>query len=263
MNGKRLETREKLFERLHEPSLKKVVNMQVKYLEIGLKKLENVAYTSVSKWAEKSVKLPAGMTPFPGLIDFDRSPYLRGMIDAFNDPQAKQITLMTSSQVGKSTSLLCILLWSIVNIPQSILFVTWRESDAEVFSKKLFWPAVEANEAIHKLFHFGNESKKRDQKTSIRSFTGGQVYFCSSGAEGDTKGKSAGVVILDEVSNWTNHNIVEDAIHRSNNYPDAKVVMASTPHYHGCPISTHYERGDQRKFFVPCPYCKDMAPLDF
>ena len=57
---------------------------------------------TVSEWAERNRFLSVETAAESGLWRTSRTPYLREVMDAFNDPRVKHIVFVAASQVGKA-----------------------------------------------------------------------------------------------------------------------------------------------------------------
>ncbi len=57
---------------------------------------------TISQWADAERQLSPEASAEPGQWSTDRAPYLRGIMDAVNDPSTHTVTWMSSSQVGKT-----------------------------------------------------------------------------------------------------------------------------------------------------------------
>ena len=61
---------------------------------------------SVSEWADRHRILHPLTSAEPGKWSTDRTPYLREIMDSFSDPACERVTLMASTQVGKTECIL-------------------------------------------------------------------------------------------------------------------------------------------------------------
>ncbi|MBT7131311.1 MAG: phage terminase large subunit family protein, partial [Planctomycetes bacterium] len=61
---------------------------------------------SVSEWANRHRILHPLTSAEPGRWRTDRTPYLKAIMDSFSDPKVERITLMASTQVGKTETIL-------------------------------------------------------------------------------------------------------------------------------------------------------------
>jgi phage terminase large subunit GpA-like protein len=57
---------------------------------------------TVSQWADQYRILNSVTSAEPGRWKTSRTPYLKGIMDAFTDPLVEEITVMAASQVGKT-----------------------------------------------------------------------------------------------------------------------------------------------------------------
>ena len=82
-----------------------------------------------SEWNEKNRVMTVGVSPFPGRFSYDRTPYLKGIVDCFSpDHPAHTIAAMKGAQVGVSTGVIeAAIGWIISQCPGNILFLTGHQ----------------------------------------------------------------------------------------------------------------------------------------
>ena len=73
--------------------------------EIELRAWQRPREISVSDWVDEHRYLDPLTSAEPGQWMTDRTPYLKGIMDAFIDPMLEDITIMASTQVGKTESM--------------------------------------------------------------------------------------------------------------------------------------------------------------
>ena len=61
---------------------------------------------SISEWADRYMVLPEGSNE-SGHYSSDTIPYQKGIMDAITDPEVVDVAVMSSSQVGKTTIIMC------------------------------------------------------------------------------------------------------------------------------------------------------------
>ena len=81
---------------------------------------------TVSEWADKFRFLNPITSAEPGRWKTQRTPYLRGIMDAFTDPYCEEITVMAASQIGKTEAMLNMLAFLIDQDPGPTLMVLPR-----------------------------------------------------------------------------------------------------------------------------------------
>ena len=142
----------------------------------ALKPPENL---TVSQWAEKYRRLSSEASAEPGRWRNARTPYLREIMDSFNDPKVSHIVLVAASQVGKSECMNNMIGYIIDQDPGSILFIQPTEVDAKEYSKLRIAPMVKDTPALR---HKVAAAKSRDSANTIKqkAYPGGILTLCGS-----------------------------------------------------------------------------------
>ncbi len=217
-----------------------------------------------SEWAETNVKIPVG-NAVPGFIRFDNAPYQREPLDMLVDPDCYRITLMWAAQVGKTQLALCGQGYHITMRPVSQMMMQPSQSDLQVWMNSKFNPMVDANPALRDRLA---KPRGRDgvNNSSMKSYPGGFLMFAWSGSPKTMRGRSAPIIIADEVDGYEGSNEghpVSLLWQRAATFGDQrKLVEISTPTIKGQSyIEAAYEAGDQRRFWVPCPDCGEHQVL--
>ncbi len=217
-----------------------------------------------SEWAETNVKIPVG-NAVPGFIRFDNAPYQREPLDMLVDPDCYRITLMWAAQVGKTQLALCGQGYHITMRPVSQMMMQPSQSDLQVWMNSKFNPMVDANPALRDRLA---KPRGRDgvNNSSMKSYPGGFLMFAWSGSPKTMRGRSAPIIIADEVDGYEGSNEghpVSLLWQRAATFGDQrKLVEISTPTIKGQSyIEAAYEAGDQRRFWVPCPHCGEHQVL--
>ena len=95
---------------------------------------------SISQWADAKRYLSPESSAEPGKYYTERAEYCRGIMDALSDPTVKEIDVMTSSQIGKSTLLENFIGYFIDQDPAPILLIQPTLEMAKVFSTEPVGP---------------------------------------------------------------------------------------------------------------------------
>lgn len=220
---------------------------------------------TVSEFADDQLIVPTG--PLEGTKwRTDTAPYQRGIVDAFHEPGVEQAVVMTSSQVGKTSLALNLTAYHIVHDPCPILVVEPTvDPMAKDFSKNRLDPLVKATPALEE------RVSKRRQKggsstTYLKTFRGGFLAIAGANSAASLAARSIRLLILDEIDRYPPElrgegDTISVAMKRTAAYRGRRrILMESTPTVRDGPIDTWYRRGDQRKFFIPCPECGEMEP---
>lgn len=94
-------------------------NLFVNTIKATLKKPEKL---TVSQWAEK-YRILDESSNFSGQWSNDITPYLVGIMDAFNDPYIQEINFCKPTQVGGTEAMLNMLGWIIMDSPSPTMIV--------------------------------------------------------------------------------------------------------------------------------------------
>ena len=215
---------------------------------------------TVSQWADANRRLPAESAAEPGRWDTSRTPYLRAIMDAVNDPDVHIVVVKSSSQVGKTEALINIMGYFIDSDPGPMLLVYPTVETAEDFSKERLAPTIRDTPCLYAKV---SEAKSRDQNNTLRKklFPGGHLTLVGANAPSGLSSKPIKLVLFDEVDRFpasagTEGDPVNLAIKRTTTFWNRKIVMVSTP---GLATTSRIEKAwqesDQRRYFVLCPHC--------
>ena len=212
----------------------------------------------VSEWADRNRVLDSKTSAMPGRWRTSTVPYLREIMDSFNDPATETITLCTATQVGKSEALNNCLGYAIHQDPGSSLVVYPTLDLAEYTSKNRIQPMIDSSQALRDRL-----DKSKTEKLELQ-FAGS--YVCLSGANSPSSLASRPIryLFLDEVDKYPQFSgedadPISLARERTKTFRNRKVLQASTPTTERGRIWREYESADvRRSFFVPCPHCGKM-----
>jgi phage terminase large subunit GpA-like protein len=219
---------------------------------------------TVSQWADKYRKLDPKIAPEPGQWHTDRTPYLRGIMDAFNNPLVEKITIMSSTQIGKTEGMYNMLAYAIDQDPAPALMVKPREQDAKIASKDRIRPMIEISSQLQRHLTSDSDDMTRMEFKLDRMI----IYFAGANSPAALSSKAIRYLFLDETDKYPKFSGEEaDPIklstERTHNYWNRKIVACSTPTTKNGYIHREYERSDKRGYYVPCPHCGGYQVLDF
>ena len=152
---------------------------------------------TVSEWAEKTIRLPSTEAE-AGPFRLQRTPYLREPLDAFADPDVEQITLMCSTQVGKTTFELICMCYAFDQAPGRGIWVMPREEDAEYMLQGRLKPIIEQSPDLSR--HVSG--RKEDWTKKRIHLHGMDLYLAWAGSEAAVQSKPCAYIAMDELSVW-------------------------------------------------------------
>lgn len=217
-----------------------------------------------SQWAEQNVRIPQG-NAIPGPFRVANAPYQREPMDMFVDPDCYRVTLKWGAQVGKTLTLLCIQGYAIDMRPRSQMMMQPSQADAQTWLETKFNPLVESSPSVaRRIAKPRGREGVNNQK--MKSYPGGFLMMAWAGSPKTMRGRSAPLIGCDEVDGYPKTpegHPVGLLWQRSATFGDERFLFEiSTPTITGASyIDEAFEAGDQRRFYVACPDCREHQVL--
>jgi phage terminase large subunit GpA-like protein len=221
----------------------------------------------VSAWADRHRILPPASAE-PGLWRTSRTPYLRAVMDALSTSSPhERVVLMKGSQLGGTEAGLNWLGYIIQNAPGIAMMVQPSLDMVRRNTSVRIDPMIEATPALRELVA---PPRSKDAGNSLfrKSFPGGQLVMTGANSAIGLRSTPVRYLFLDEVDGYpadanNEGDPVALAVQRTSTFRGRRrIYMVSTPTLkHHSRIEAAYEESDQRKYFVPCLHCGDMAPI--
>ena len=223
-----------------------------------LKNFQPPPRLTISEWADKKRRLSPESSAEPGMWHTDRAEYQRGMMDAFNDPNVEYVTLMTSSQVGKTEIVNNIIGYYIEHDPSPMLLIMPTLEMGMAWSKDRFAPMLRDTPSLKGKV---TDAKAKDSGNTIlhKTFPGGHITVAGANSPASLASRPVRIVLFDEVDRFpssagTEGDPVKLGTKRTQTFWNRKIFHNSTPTVKGVSrIESLWEESDQRYFFVPCP----------
>ena len=219
---------------------------------------------NVSEWADEFRVLTSMTSAEPGRWHTSRTPYLKGIMDAFNDSLVEEITIMASTQIGKTEALYNMLGYAIDQDPGPALLVMPRVPDAKSVSYNRIKPMLESSPALK--CHL---PRLEDDITKLEYHLDHMiVYFAGSNSPADLAQRPIRYLFLDEVDKFPKFSgreadPIKLAAERTRTFWNKKIIKVSTPTTRQGYIFREYEKSDRRRYYVPCPHCGQYQILIF
>lgn len=223
---------------------------------------------TVSEWAEAHRVLSRENSAEAGPWRNARTPYLVDIMDAFTDPKVEKISLVASSQVGKSELELNIIGYIIDQDPGSILYIQPTVDDAKKFSRLRIAPMIRDCPTLRRKVA---DIKSRDSGNTMlqKSFPGGMLTIVGSNSASGLASTPAKYVLGDERDRWALSAGTEGdpwalAEARTTTFYNSKMVDVSTPTDKGTsPIEKSFNEGTRERWCHKCPHCGEYSDIDF
>jgi hypothetical protein len=218
-----------------------------KTIAAGLRKR---SLTTCSRWAQ-SIRVMGGKS-FPGPWSFRNFPWLREM----HDCNAEMWVGQKSAQMGYTETVLNRTFFKIdVDRTDCLYVLPAKTPDAGDFSAGRFDPALELSPYLATLFSdVKNIGHKRAGSTNL--------YIRGSRSKSGLKSVPVGLLVLDEVEEFTQENIPL-AFERQSGQLEKQTIAISTPRVSGLGINLLFEQTTKEHFFFKCPHCNKYIELLF
>jgi phage terminase large subunit GpA-like protein len=223
----------------------------------------------IREWADRFRRLAKGFSAEPGRYNSMRTPWVRGIQDAIDDPNVEKVVMMKASQTAFTDGVIVNYLLKLIDIdPCAIIIMFPRTQAAEDFMEEKFAPAVRATPRMKGRIDV-ETSRKAGNKKLFKRFAGGMLKLVGSNSPGNVKSVTVRVVIIEEPDDANTNvkgqgdtiKLVED---RNKTHDEKKTVYGGTPTIKGLSaIEDGYNASDKRMYFVPCHDCGESHVLDW
>lgn len=221
---------------------------------------------TLSEWADTYAVLSPESSAESG--KWHSFPYQVGVMDAFTDSSISKITVKKSARVGYTKMLNHCLGYHIHIDPCPVLIVQPTIEDAQGHSKDEIAPMLRDTPCLDGLVA-DVRSKDSDNTILKKAFRGGRLYLVGANSARGFRRISARVILFDEVDAYPpaagdEGDQIKLGSKRADWYWNKKIVLGSTPLLKGTSrIDASWKESDQRRFFVPCPFCGEFQYLKF
>lgn len=224
---------------------------------------------TVSEWADAHRMLPKKSSAEPGPWRTDRTPYLREPMDCLSTTsEIEEIVIMSAAQIGKSEALLNAVGYVIDHAPGPMMVVQPTEGLAKRFSRQRLEPLITVTPRVAAKVA---PARQRDSGNTVlgKDFPSGQLILTGANSAVGLRSMPAQYLFMDEIDGYPvdvdeEGSPIELAEARQRTFARRKRAKVSTPTIAGrSAIEAAYQASDQRRFYVPCPDCKEMQPLEF
>ncbi len=187
-------------------------------------------------------------------------------MDCVCDPGVRRITLMWGAQLGKTDGLINNTIgYYISQDPKSIMVMHPTLTDLQTWIEGKLNPLLSDTPIVRdRVAKARGREGVNNQK--MKSYPGGFLMFAYSGSPNTMRGRSAPIILCDEIDGYEYTNEgdpVQLLWQRSATFGDQrKLIETSTPTIKGASrIEKAYEASDQRRYYVPCPHCQTHQVL--
>lgn len=219
----------------------------------------------ISKYIDGLRVMPPG-SPVEGIYKISLTPYLIEPIDNMSPFSETRHTAMKKGvQIAATTGGENIIAYFIGGRPSRIMYMSATDDLLEIFSSDRLDPLIDSC-GFRELISDQSEainSRKTGDKSKYKQFPGGVLILTSAQSAGKMRSSSIKIMIRDEIDGAPRQlrtgegnflSVSEGRLEAFGNR--AKIFDMSTPTLYGeSLIDDQFNKGDQRRYMVPCPNC--------
>jgi phage terminase large subunit GpA-like protein len=225
---------------------------------------------TVSAWADAHRILPQKAAAEHGKWRTSRTPYLREIMDRLSpsDP-AQVVVFMKGAQIGGTEAGNNAIGFWIDRAPGPIMMVQPTVEMAKRVSKQRIAPMIADCPRLADKVH---DTRSRDSGNTIQAkeFPGGILVMTGANSAVGLRSMPVRYLFMDEVDGYESDidgegSPVDLAIKRTSTFRrNRKIFINSTPKVKDISnIERAYNSSDRRRYYIPCPYCGVMAPIEW
>ncbi len=219
---------------------------------------------TVSEWADRHRVLDPQTSAEPGPWRTVRVPWAREWMDSAALPWVHQVTIQKSTQVAGTETLLNVLGYAIHQDPGPITYVMPSREDAEAFGENRVLPMLRASPALAGQLTEDRHDMKR-RRVKFRRCT---LHLRTARVPSELAQLAARWLFGDECNKWPEWTQKEAgpwelALERTRTFWNHTAYLTSTPTIANGLVTREFQKGDQRRFYLPCPHCEHRQFLRF
>lgn len=222
---------------------------------------------TITEWAEKNMVLPAGSNE-SGHFRVSNMPFQKEIMDAITDPKVRDIVIMSSAQVGKTTIILCGIGYYVDHEPAVQMVVLPTLQTGERFSKTMLAKMIRNVKVLSDKISIG-KAKDSDNTILLKQYAGGHIVVGGANSPASLAMMPIRIVWMDEIDRFPDSageegNPMKLAEKRAISFWNKKFIKTSTPTIKGhSNVETEYNKGTMEEWCVQCPCCGTWQPYDF
>lgn len=224
----------------------------------------------MSEWSDEYRRLSSKASAEPGHWRTVRTPYLKEIMDCLSPSSPiTRVVFMKGTQLAGTECGLNFVGFISHLAPGPMLVVQPTVDMSKRMSVQRLAEMIEATPVLKNLF---KPARERDSGNTILSkdFPGGVLILTGANSAVGLRSMPVRYLFLDEVDAYPadvdgEGDPVSLAEKRTTTFSTRrKIYVCSTPTIRGFSrIEREYESSDQRKYYVPCPHCKELQVLQW
>lgn len=214
----------------------------------------------VHEWADANRRFAGSTGESAGRWRNHKTPYLVGVMRAFDEPGVRAVSLKKCAQSGGTEAWINLVCATVSQRPRPLLIVYPNlEQAREISAERLVEELRATPEVREKL-----GQRSRDIKGMSIQCTGMRIRLTGAGSDANLSSWPQAIVIFDECDQYLDPaGVFQKGEARTATFRRPLIVKVSTPSDEARGIDAEYEKGDACRYYVPCPRCGDYQTLRF
>ncbi len=222
-----------------------------------------------SEWADIHGYLPAGTGAETGRITLYG--YQRGLLDAMCDPRIPLVTVLKAARVGYTRLATLATGYHLEHEGTLCVIAQPTIPDAEDFGRSEIGPMLRDTPALARLIRPNRKGEAQDTLTDIQLANGAVLRLRGAASDDAFRRYSARFQFADEIDGegWvpgakSQGDKLKLLWTRGETFWNRRQIRGSTPLIEDTSrVWREWLKSDQRRYFVPCPHCKEMQYLEW
>lgn len=222
-------------------------------------------YLDLDEWADRFRVIPEAESSEAGLWRTSRFPFTREVMKALSPSSgSKMIVAMKGAQVAFTEICINKILYTIHINPNPLLYAQKTDDDIISFHDQKLEPSLRACKEVFAILPKNSKGDAKGRK-KLKLFSGGFIALTGANTASGLRSRSIAELMLDEEDSYVDNLQGEGhpsiiAMRRTANFPRRKIFRLSTPKTkETSKIEPAFLQGDQRYFYLPCPFCNPEA----
>lgn len=242
------------------------ISKNIEALKDGLRRLRAAVMKppkvmNVAEWADEYRRLSSSSST-GGKFRTSSVEVARGPLNAIHEEGVGKITLMTATQLMKTTFLENVCGYYMHLDPSPIMIVQPKEDMAEAFVKEKLAPMIASTPALVRAFggRLSLKTRSSDNTLKMKRFRGGFLAITSAGSPANLAMRAIRILLMDEVDKYPETkegNAIAIAGERTETFShNSKIIQVCSPTVtNKSEIAKGYSKSDERRAYVACPHC--------
>lgn len=210
------------------------------------------------EWAKENIYLGQDVTPYTGMINFDRTTWIEEILNDWDKPHIQQYNIMASTQVGKTTIEFCCISKELDTDPCMMQLTIPTDDGVADFVKTKFDPFFNGIKTLKTKVAMRKDEEKTRLKSALKEVPNGMLFILGN-TEKNRRSKTVKNIFIDEAALFGKGHIKE-LIGRTKFYEKSgrKIFVVSSRKHIGDEIEIEYENSYCKKELqILCTGCEE------